>query len=124
MPPTTSLVAIIPVISFLNVSLCFDGPLNVDLIEFQTNLGPYPRIQFMIFILWIVISTEKAYYEQLSVVEINNNAFDQLFMMEKCDPRHGKYMAYCLMYRGDVVPKDVNAEVTTIETKRTIQLVD
>ena len=24
-------------------------------------------------------------------------------MMTKCDPRHGKYMACCLMYRGDVV---------------------
>ncbi|VAH94826.1 unnamed protein product [Triticum turgidum subsp. durum] len=41
-----------------------------------------------------------------------------------CDPRHGKYMACCLMYRGDVVPKDVNAAVATIKTKRTIQFVD
>merc|ERR1712096_95978 len=23
-------------------------------------------------------------------------------MMAKCDPRHGKYMAVCLMYRGDL----------------------
>ena len=38
-------------------------------------------------------------------------------------PRHGKYMACCLMYRGDVVPKDVNAAVATIKTKRTIQFV-
>merc|ERR1719469_1410434 len=45
-------------------------------------------------------------------------------MMAKCDPRHGKYMACCLMYRGDVVPKDVNAAVATIKTKRTIQFVD
>jgi hypothetical protein len=28
------------------------------------------------------------------------------------------------MYRGDVVPKDVNASVATIKTKRTIQFVD
>merc|ERR1712032_1096333 len=42
----------------------------------------------------------------------------------KCDPRHGKYMACCMMYRGDVVPKDVNASVATIKTKRTIQFVD
>jgi tubulin alpha len=42
----------------------------------------------------------------------------------RCDPRHGKYMACCLMYRGDVVPKDVNAAVATIKTKRTIQFVD
>merc|ERR1719274_345785 len=45
-------------------------------------------------------------------------------MMVKCDPRHGKYMACCMMYRGDVVPKDVNASVATIKTKRTIQFVD
>merc|ERR1711924_383109 len=28
------------------------------------------------------------------------------------------------MYRGDVVPKDVNAAIATIKTKRTIQFVD
>jgi tubulin alpha len=33
-------------------------------------------------------------------------------------------MACCLMYRIDVVPKDVNASVATIKTKRTIQFVD
>jgi nucleoside-diphosphate-sugar epimerase len=45
-------------------------------------------------------------------------------MMTKCDPRHGKYMACSMMYRGDVVPKDVNAAIATIKTKRTIQFVD
>eukprot|EP01083_Nonionella_stella_P106011 305328_1 len=44
--------------------------------------------------------------------------------MANCGPRHGKYMATWLMYRGDVVPKDVNAAVATIKTKRTIQFVD
>merc|ERR1719162_2108709 len=33
-------------------------------------------------------------------------------------------MACCMMYRGDVVPKDVNASIATIKTKRTIQFVD
>lgn len=28
------------------------------------------------------------------------------------------------MYRGDVVPKDVNASIVTIKSKRTIQFVD
>ena len=44
--------------------------------------------------------------------------------MVKCDPRHGKYMACCLLYRGDVVPKDVNVAIANIKTKRTIQFVD
>lgn len=31
-------------------------------------------------------------------------------------------VACCLLYRGDVVPKDVNAAVAVIKTKRTIQV--
>lgn len=33
-------------------------------------------------------------------------------------------MACCLLYRGDVVPKDVQSAVATIKTKKTIQIVD
>ncbi|CAI5465530.1 unnamed protein product [Closterium sp. Yama58-4] len=112
------------VISSLTASLRFDGALNVDVTEFQTNLVPYPRIHFMLSSYAPVISAEKAYHEQLSVAEITNSAFEPSSMMAKCDPRHGKYMACCLMFRGDVVPKDVNAAVATIKTKRTIQFVD
>jgi len=112
------------VISSLTASLRFDGALNVDVTEFQTNLVPYPRIHFMLSSYAPVISAEKAYHEQLSVAEITNSAFEPASMMAKCDPRHGKYMACCLMYRGDVVPKDVNAAVASIKTRRTIQFVD
>ena len=44
--------------------------------------------------------------------------------MVKCDPREGKYMACCLLYRGDVAPKDVQVAIANIKTKRTIQFVD
>ena len=111
-------------VSSLTASLRFDGALNVDLTEFQTNLVPYPRIHFMLSSYAPVISAEKAYHEQLTVAEITNSCFEPSSMMAKCDPRHGKYMACCLMYRGDVVPKDVNSSVGTIKTKRTIQFVD
>uniref|UniRef100_A0A3P8S713 Tubulin alpha chain-like 3 n=1 Tax=Amphiprion percula TaxID=161767 RepID=A0A3P8S713_AMPPE len=98
------------IVSSITASLRFDGALNVDLREFQTNLVPYPRIHFPLATYAPVISAEKAYHEQLTMV--------------KCDPRHGKYMACCLLYRGDVVPKDVNAAIATIKTKRSIQFVD
>ena len=81
-------------------SLRFDGALNVDITEFQTNLVPYPRIHFMLTSYAPVISAEKAYHEQLSVAEITMSVFEPASMMVKCDPRHGKYMACCMMYRG------------------------
>jgi len=111
-------------ISSLTASLRFEGQLNVDLTEFQTNLVPYPRISFPLCSFAPVIAAEKAYHERLTVAEITNSVFEPHSMMVKCDPRHGKFMACCMMYRGDVVPKDVNAAIATVKTKRTIQFVD
>ena len=71
------------VISSLTASLRFDGALNVDITEFQTNLVPYPRIHFMLSSYAPVISAEKAYHEQLSVAEITNSAFEPSSMMAK-----------------------------------------
>ncbi|MFS7939301.1 putative tubulin, cobalamin (vitamin B12) biosynthesis CobW-like protein [Helianthus anomalus] len=50
--------------SSLTTSLRFDGALNVDVTEFQTNLVPYPRIHFMLSSYAPVISAEKAYHER------------------------------------------------------------
>jgi len=111
-------------ISSITASLRFDGALSVDMTEFQTNLVPYPRIHFPLCSFAPVIAAEKAYHEQLSVAEITNSVFEPANMMVKCDPRHGKYMACVLMFRGDVVPKDVNAAIATVKSKRTIQFVD
>jgi tubulin alpha len=112
------------VISSLTASLRFEGSLNVDINEFQTNLVPFPRIHFMLCSYAPVISKDKAIHESMTVSELTNAVFEPSNMMAVCDPRSGKYMSCCLMYRGDVVPKDVNAAVSVIKTKRTIQFVE
>ncbi|CAE7603439.1 unnamed protein product [Symbiodinium natans] len=71
------------IISSLTASLRFDGALNVDITEFQTNLVPYPRIHFMLTSYAPVISAEKAYHEQLSVAEITMSVFEPASMMVK-----------------------------------------
>ncbi|XP_028178576.1 tubulin alpha-8 chain-like [Ostrinia furnacalis] len=112
------------VVSSITASLRFDGALNVDLTEFQTNLVPYPRIHFPLAAYAPVVSADKAYHEGMSVSEITAELFEPQNQMVKCDPRDGKYMACCLLYRGDVVPKDVNAAIAAMKGRAGIRFVD
>ena len=52
------------VISSLRASLRFDGALNVDMTEFQTNLVPYPHIHFKLSSYAQIKKKKKAYHEQ------------------------------------------------------------
>ena len=112
------------VISSMTASIRFSGQLNVDINEFQTNLVPYPRIHFMLSSFAPIVSKEKALRERQSVQEITLAAFEPQNQMVKCDPRNGKFMSCCLLYRGDVVPKDVNQAIQTVKAKQTVQFVD
>ena len=73
---------------------------NVDMTEFQTKLVPYPLIHFVLPSYAQVNSSEKAYHEKLSIAEITNSDFEPASMMDKCDPRHDKYLACCMIYRS------------------------
>jgi tubulin alpha len=110
------------VISSMTASLRFKGQLNVDLNEFQTNLVPYPRIHFMAESYAPITSPSRATKNQLTVPEITTACFEPANFMAQLDPRNGYYMAACVLYRGDVNPKDVNASVATIKTKSTVKV--
>ena len=86
---------------------------------------PFPRIHYPACSFAPFISAEKAFHESLSTYELASAAFEPNNMMVGIDPRKGKYMACCLLFRGDVAPKDVNAAVATLKSKpKTIRWVD
>ena len=85
------------IISSITASLRFDGALNVDLNEFQTNLVPYPRIHYPLATYAPVASADKAYHEKFGVDEITRACFQPNNQMVKCDPTQGWHHLYILM---------------------------
>jgi tubulin alpha len=67
---------------------------------------------------------EKAMHEKLDLIDITKECFLPNNQMVKCDPSKGKYMAVCLLYRGDVVPKDVNAAIRSIKQSKLVDFVE
>merc|ERR1719242_2996956 len=60
------------VVSSMTAALRFDGELNVDMNEFQTNLVPFPRLHFMTTSLAPVISKAKGDHEAHDCREITS----------------------------------------------------
>ena len=86
------------IISSITASLRFDGALNVDLNEFQTNLVPYPRIHYPLATYAPLVSAEKAYHEGLGVDVITKSCFEAENQMVKCDPKNGTTKIIHIIY--------------------------
>uniref|UniRef100_A0A1B6E429 Tubulin alpha chain n=1 Tax=Clastoptera arizonana TaxID=38151 RepID=A0A1B6E429_9HEMI len=112
------------VMSSITASLRFSGQLNLDLTEFQTNLVPYPRIHFPLAVYSPISSKRQANHQCFDVTKLTADCFETSNQLVKCNTRKGKYMACCLLYRGDVVPKDVNYAINVVREKKKLKFVD
>lgn len=106
------------IISALTASMRFDGSINVDLSEFQTNLVPYPRIHFPLVGYAPFHSLVKAAHEKTTVTNLTRICFDRSNLMLKCDPTRGKYMACCMLYRGLIQVKEVNTSIQHVKASK------
>jgi len=115
------------VISSMTASLRFDGELNVDLGEFQTNLVPFPRLHFMTTSLAPVISKKKSTHEAQTIREITDHSFQPQNMLVKYpafDAVEDKYMAVSINYRGKIQSKGANATVQWLRQNNKLSFVD
>jgi len=115
-------------ISSMTASLRFDGQLNVDLAEFQTNLVPFPRLHFMISSMAPIMTPEKMKtYSKKDVRGITESCFNAQNFFTKIadfDPEEDKYMAISVNYRGNVQSKEANATVQWMKRNKKVTLVD
>ncbi|KAJ5855583.1 uncharacterized protein N7529_009527 [Penicillium soppii] len=112
------------VVSSVTASLRFDGALNVDLNEFQTNLVPFPRIHYPLISYAPIISSNRSGHEGHKVKELTLQCFEPKNQMVVCDPYKGKYMAVALLYRGDVVPYECSQAIAHVKSKASFNLVE
>merc|ERR1712018_898832 len=115
------------VVSSMTASLRFDGELNVDMNEFQTNLVPFPRLHFMTTSLAPVISSAKADKEAHDTKRITDDVLQKNSFLVKYpdfDVVEDKYMAISLNYRGDVKSKEANSTVLWIKTQGKVSFVE
>merc|ERR1711945_10841 len=115
------------VISSMTAALRFEGELNVDLGEFQTNLVPFPRLHFMTTALAPVINAEKASHEAQTIREITDHVFQPQNMLVKYadfDPVEDKYMAISVNYRVSIMSKEANATVQWLKQNNKVSFVE
>ena len=66
----------------------------------------------------------KVSHDAHTVDEITAQCFEEDAQMVKCDLQSGKYMAVCMLYRGDVSAKDINKAIGLMKHNRAIRFVD
>ena len=115
------------VLSSMTASLRFEGELNVDLNEFQTNLVPFPRLHFMITSMAPITTPAKmetARNDVPSVIEQCMAAQNFFTKIADFDTEEDKYMAISLNFRGNVKSKEANAEVQKLKINKKVTFVE
>jgi len=106
------------VVSSMTAALRFDGDLNVDMNEFQTNLVPFPRLHFMTTSLAPIVSNKKAETANnncRSITDVCLQSKNFLVKYPDFDVLEDKYMAISLNYRGEITSKEANSTVVWLK---------
>merc|ERR1712113_1262210 len=115
------------VVSSMTAALRFDGELNVDMNEFQTNLVPFPRLHFMTTSLAPVISKSKSDHEAHDCKRITDDCLQANSFLVKYsdfDVVEDKYMAISINYRGEIKSQESNSVIQWVKQQGKISFVE
>jgi len=115
------------VISPMTAALRFDGELNVDMNEFQTNLVPFPRLHFMTTSLAPIVGKANKSTSNNDVKRITDECLQSNHFLVKYtdwDVVEDKYMAISLNYRGAVTSQEANGTVQWVKQQNKVSFVE
>jgi len=113
-------------ISCMTSALRFEGDLNVDMNEFQTNLVPFPRLHFMTSSYAPLASTTKK-DANVSVWDMIQDVFKPanfFVKYEDFDAQEDKYMAVSMNFRGKVTSKEANENIQKVKRHNKVVFVE
>lgn len=91
-----------------------------NLSDLLTSLMPQPRLHYPLIThvpIQNAISGTTLACTQLAVM-----SFDHSNQTVKVDPRKGKYLSVCMMFRGDMKPTEINTSIAFIQREHTLPL--
>merc|ERR1719178_429325 len=59
-------------------------------------------------------------YRALTVPELTQQMFDAKNMMAAADPRHGRYLTACALFRGRMSTKEVDEQMLNVQNKNSV----
>jgi len=114
-------------VSSMTASLRFEGELNMDLQEFQTNLVPFPRLHFMVTSMAPVTTEKKKESmpnDTRSMTELCFSPQSFFTKLPDFDVEEDKYMAISVNYRGTVSAKETSSVVQWLRKSNKVSFVD
>jgi len=113
-------------ISCMTAALRFEGDLNVDMNEFQTNLVPFPRLHFMTSAYTPLVG-QKTKVPNAGVWDMIQQVFKSENFNVKFtdfDQTEDKYMAISMNFRGKVTSKEANENIQNVKKNQLVTFVE
>lgn len=89
-----------------------------DFSELLTNLIPQPRLHFPLISYAPITNCANSISSASTQSAVMS--FDSDYQMMKIDPKMGKYLSICMMFRGNLKPTNINTTIAFLQREQTI----